>query len=345
MKRPEIDIVVLNYNGKIFLDDCFNSLAASTYPNKHIYLLDNASPGDDVAYVMEKFPWVKIIQNPLNNGYCAAYNLAFKKCTSEYIICLNNDVIVDPNWLEPMIELAESNENIAAIQPKLLANKQRTHFEYAGASGGLMDKYGFPFMRGRIFDTVEKDDGQFEDAAQIFWASGAALFLRKSALTKSGNLDEVIVHHMDEIDLCWRLQLHGYEIRVQPKSFIYHVGGATIKARSFKKTYWNHRNSIYMMLKNYENKNRIKRTFVHVLLDYIAFAQSLATGQFQVARGILAAHIWIVSNLGLIQTERKKVQSKRTVSDAQIDKNLYQGSIVWAYFFKGIKTYKQLTHK
>lgn len=342
MEGPEIDIVVLNYNGKQFLANCFNSIAQSTYQSKHVYLLDNASTEDDVAYVKQEYPWVKIIQNPLNNGYCAAYNLAFEQCKSKYLICLNNDVIVDKSWLEPMVALAESNANIAAIQPKILSSKEPEYFEYAGASGGLMDKYGFPFMRGRIFQSLEKDLGQFNDAAKIFWASGASIFVRKSVLDQTGGLDEIIVHHMDEIDLCWRMQLYGYQIRVEPKSFIYHVGGATIKSRSFKKNYWNHRNSIYLMLKNYELGNMFKRTFVHVLLDYIAFVQSLLTGNFQVARGIITAHVWIIAHCGLIAKERSKVQKGRTIPDAQIDKNLYQGSIVWAYFLKGIKTVEQL---
>ncbi|OYU96412.1 MAG: glycosyl transferase family 2 [Bacteroidetes bacterium B1(2017)] len=345
MNSPSIDIVVLNYNGKIFLDDCFQSLAASTYANKHVYLLDNASTQPDVAYVKETYPWVKIIQNPNNNGYCAAYNLAFAQCTSKYLICLNNDVIVDKNWLEPLIELAESDENIAAIQPKILSSKQPEYLEYAGASGGMLDKYGFPFMRGRLFDTVEKDLGQYNDTAHILWASGASMMVRKSALEKAGTLDEIIVHHMDEIDLCWRFRLAGFDVRVQPNSFIYHVGGATIKSRSFKKTYWNHRNSIYMMLKNYGSSNMVKRTLVHILLDYIAFFQSLFTLQFNVARGILAAHLWILGNLSLIAKERQVVQSRRVLSDAQIDKYLFQGSVVWAYFFKGIKTYTQLINQ
>ncbi|MDZ4668045.1 MAG: glycosyltransferase family 2 protein [bacterium] len=344
MEYPEVDIVVLNYNGKKFLGDCFHSLKDSTYPKKHVFLLDNASPNDDVAYVRANYPWVKIIQNPLNNGYCAAYNLAFEQCSSKYIICLNNDVVVDKHWLEPMVALAESNPKIGAIQPKILAMKSPEYFEYAGASGGQIDKYGFPFMRGRIFDSLEKDLGQYNDAAQIFWASGAAMLVNKEALKYSGNLDEIIVHHMDEIDLCWRLQLSGFEVRVEPKSFIYHVGGATIAARSFKKTYWNHRNSIYMMLKNYGFANMVGRTFVHILLDYIALAQSLLTGQFQVARGIFMAHIWLIGHIGLIVKERKKVQGNRKASDTIIDRNMYQGSIVWAYFGKKIKTYTQLTN-
>ncbi len=345
MKNPEIDIVVLNYNGKKFLDDCFQSLQQSTYPNKHIYLLDNASPDDDVAWVRQNYPWVKIIQNPLNNGYCAAYNLAFEQCSSKYLICLNNDVVVDKNWLEPMIELAESNPNIGAIQPKILAIKSPEYFEYAGASGGLIDKYGFPFMRGRIFDSLEKDLGQYNNTAHIFWASGAAMMVNKEALKHSGNLDEIIVHHMDEIDLCWRLHLSGYEVRVKPNSFIYHVGGATIAARSYKKTYWNHRNSIYMMLKNYGFKNMICRTSFHILLDYVALVQAVLTAQFEVARGIFMAHIWLLGHIGLIVKERKKVQARRKVSDKIVDKNMYQGSIVWAYFGKKIKTYQQLITK
>lgn len=342
MTSPDIAIVVLNYNGKKFLDDCFESLFQSSYPNYKVYLLDNASTDDDVKYVQTKYPKVHIIQNPLNNGYCAAYNLAFDYCSEKYIICLNNDVKVDKYWLEPLVELAESNEKIGAIQPKVLSMKEPDMFEYAGAAGGEMDKYGFPFMRGRLFQTLEKDLGQYNDTAHIFWASGAAMMVRKSALQTSGNLDEIIVHHMDEIDLCWRLLLSGFEVRIQPMAKIWHVGGATIKSKSFKKTYWNHRNSIYLMLKNYEMGNAIGRTLVHVLLDYIAFAQSLATGSFEVARGIVAAHFWILGNLKTISQQRKIVQSKRKINDAQMDQYLYQGSVVWAYFFKGIKTFQQL---
>lgn len=339
---PLVDIIVLNYNGKRFLTDCFNSLRESTYQNFKVHLLDNSSTDDDVAWTREHFPWVNIIQNPLNNGYCAAYNLGFSKTDGKYAVCLNNDVKVFPGWLEPMVELAESDPNIGAIQPKILAMNQPDTFEYAGASGGLMDKYGFPFMRGRLFDTLEKDLGQYDDVTSIFWASGASMFVRKSVLEQSGNLDEIIVHHMDEIDLCWRMQLHGYSIKVQPRSVILHVGGATIKSRSFKKTYWNHRNSIYMMLKNYGIGNMISRTTVHCMLDWVAFFQSLLTGQFQVARGIAAAHLWILVNLGMVAAERRKVQATRKVTDDVVDRNVYQGSVVWAYFARGIKSVQHL---
>ncbi|MCG9879253.1 MAG: glycosyltransferase family 2 protein [Bacteroidia bacterium] len=342
MNYPDVDIVVLNYNGRRFLDACFKSLQKSSYTKKHIFLLDNASTENDVDYVKEKYPWVGIIQNPKNNGYCAAYNLAFNSCKSPYMVCLNNDVEVNSNWLEPMIELMLSDPKIGAIQPKILDIKNPEYFEYAGASGGMIDKYAFPFMRGRIFTSLEKDNGQYNNVCEIFWASGAAMLVNKQAITEAGYLDEIIVHHMDEIDLCWRFQLHGYKILVQPKSTIWHVGGATIAAKSFKKTYWNHRNSIYMMIKNYESKNLFGRTFFHVLLDYVALAQALLSLQWQVAKGILYAHTWILKNYKNIRVERVKVQRNRKVGDDIIDQNMYQGSIVWAFFGKRIKTYKQL---
>ena len=339
---PEVDIVILNHNGKRFLDECITSVLQSSYAKKQVYLLDNASTQDDVAYVTEKYPEVKIIQNPLNNGYCAAYNLAFKACPGEYIICLNNDVTVAKNWIESMVNLAESDMRIGAIQPKLLDYNKPTHFEYAGGSGGMIDVFGYPFLRGRIFDTVEEDKGQYEDIAPVFWTSGAAMFLRKSALEESGMLDETIVHHMDEIDLCWRLRLAGYSLYVQPKSVIRHIGGGTITTASFKKTYWNHRNSIYIMLKNYALLQVIRFVPIHIFLDYVVILQAMIKFNFTTIRAILTAHIWLILNTGLIIKKRKEVQQKRKVSDKRILPYMYSGSIVYSYFLKGIKTFSQI---
>jgi GT2 family glycosyltransferase len=341
---PSVDIVILNYNGRKFIDECIQTVQQSTYSNKHIYVLDNASTHDDVAYIIANYPAVKIIQNPNNNGYCAAYNLALQFCTGDYIICLNNDVAVAPNWIESMVELAESDESIAAIQPKLLSYFDETEFEYAGASGGKMDVYGFPFLRGRVFDSIEKDHQQYDNITQIFWASGAALFMRKSALKYSGFFDETIVHHMDEIDLCWRLRMAGYKLFVQPKSVIKHIGGATIQTKSFKKIYWNHRNSIYIMLKNYNSKHAWSFVPVHVLLDYVAVAYAIISLNFVMAAGILSAHFWLLSNLFLIRSKRKETQAMRKVGDEKILPFLYRKSVVIEYFFKRNKTYSTLTN-
>lgn len=339
---PEVNVVILNYNGKRFLDGCLSSVLKSTYSKIHVYLLDNASTEDDVAYVKEHYPTVKIIQNEQNNGYCAAYNLAFKVCPGEYIICLNNDVTVESRWIESLVNLAESDIRIGAIQPKLVNYYKPTYFEYAGGSGGMMDVLGYPFIRGRVFSKIEEDRGQYNDIAPVFWTSGAAMFLRKSALEDSGLLDETIVHHMDEIDLCWRLRLAGYSLYVQPKSVVYHIGGATITPASFKKTYWNHRNSIYIMLKNYEPLQVIRFVPIHILLDYVLLLHSLLKFNFATVRAVIAAHLWILLNIILILSKRHEVQQKRKVSDKRILPYLYHGSIVYAHFIKGVTKFSQL---
>jgi len=343
-KAPLVDVVILNYNGKEFLDECIGSLMQGTYNNAKVFLLDNASTNDDVAYVKEQYPEVGIIQSPKNNGYCAAYNLAFSQCEGKYIVCLNNDVTVAPDWLEHLVSLAESDDSIAAIQPKLVSYYDPEKFEYAGASGGMMDVFGYPFLRGRIFTEIENDNGQYDDVAEVFWTSGAAMFLRKLALQNSGNLDESIVHHMDEIDLCWRLRMCGYRLLVQPRSVIRHIGGATIQSKSFRKIYWNHRNALYIMLKNYELRHVIAYVSVHILLDYVAMAQAFFTFQWVMVRGVLAAHCWLLFNLPLIFRKRREVQSRRTFNDDAVIPFMYPRSIVFDFFFKKTKKYSQLTH-
>lgn len=343
-KAPKVDVVILNYNGQKFLDECIGSLMKGTYSNSSLFLLDNASSNDDVAYVKKQYPEVGIIQNPKNNGYCAAYNLAFSHCDGKYIVCLNNDVTVAPDWLEHMVSLAESDERIAGIQPKLVSYYDPEKFEYAGASGGMMDVFGYPFLRGRIFTEMESDTGQYDDVAEVFWTSGAAMFLRKSALQDSGTLDESIVHHMDEIDLCWRLRMCGYRLLVQPQSVIRHIGGATIQSKSFRKIYWNHRNALYIMLKNYELRHAIAYGSVHILLDYVAMAQAFFTLQWVMVRGILAAHCWLLFNLPLIFRKRREMQSRRTFNDDAVIQFMYPRSIVFDFFIKKTKKYSQLTH-
>lgn len=339
---PTVDIVILNYNGKKFLDDCILSVQKSTYPAFKIYLLDNASTEDDVSYVQRHYPEVEIIRVPVNRGFCAAYNLAFKQCGSKYFVCLNNDVKVKPDWLRHLVTLAESDETIATLQPKMVSYLDESKFEYAGACGGMMDKYGYPFARGRLFDHLEDDNGQYNDVSGIFWACGAAMFIRKRVLEESGYFDETLVFHMDEIDLNWRMLLQGYSSKVVPQSVILHYGGATIQPASFKKMYWNHRNSVYLMLKNYGRFNVLTKTPVHILLDYVAILHSVITLNFTMARAILNAHFWIATHLTLIWRNRKITQSKRKVADRQILKKMFPKSIVVQYFLLKRKTYTAL---
>ncbi len=335
-------MVILNHNGKKFLDDCIQSLKETNYPAFKMVLLDNGSGDDDVAYVKATYPEVEILLNPANNGFCAAYNLALKHCTGKYFVCLNNDVKVKPDWLNHLVEVAESDPEIAALQPKIVSFFDEHKFEYAGSSGGMMDKYGFPFLRGRIFDTIEDDTGQYNDIRDVFWTCGAAMFIRKSALQDIGLFDEIIVHHMDEIDLNWRMLLGGFKCKVVPQSVILHYGGATIQAVSFKKMYWNHRNSLYMMLKNYNLWNAITKTSVHVLLDFVAIAQSIVLLEFTRPKAIIAAHFWIMTHCLTIGSKRAEVQSKRKINDREMLKMMYPKSIVLQYFLYKRKTYSTL---
>lgn len=336
---PTVDIVILNYNGKKFLDPCIQSLRQTLYPSFKIYLLDNASTEDDVSYVQQHYPEVEIIRVPVNRGFCAAYNIGFRHCRSKYFICLNNDVKVKPDWLGHLVEAAEKDENLAALQPKMVSYLDENKFEYAGACGGMIDKYGYPFARGRMFATMEDDNGQYDEACDIFWTCGAAMFIRKSVLEETGGFDETIVHHMDEIDLNWRMHMRGYRSGSVPKSVILHYGGATIPAASFKKMYWNHRNSIYLMLKNYSAFNVITKASIHILLDYAAAAQSILTLNFTMARAIASAHLWIAGHLRLIWQNRKICQSKRIVADEQLLKKMFPKSVVLQYFLFKRKTY------
>ncbi|MCK4755289.1 MAG: glycosyltransferase family 2 protein, partial [Calditrichia bacterium] len=224
-REPLVSILVLNYNGKKFLKECFDSILKSTYPNFEIALVDNNSSDDSVAYTQADYPMVKIVQTHRNAGYSRAYNIAFREVQGKYYILLNNDVVVAENWLEPLVNVAESDSKIGALQPKIRSLIDDGYFEYAGASGGFMDKYGYPFLRGRIFYTIERDEGQYDDKSFVFWTSGAAMFVRAEALEKSGDLDEDFVHHMEEIDLCWRLHLVDYRLKVIPESVIYHYAG------------------------------------------------------------------------------------------------------------------------
>lgn len=339
---PRVDVVVLNYNGRKFLDDCFQSLRSTTYANYKVYLLDNGSTDDDAGYTRQHYPEVEILRIEPNRGFCAAYNIGFQRCSGKYFVCLNNDVKVHPDWLTHLVELAESDEQIAALQPKLLSMLEPQKFEYAGAAGGLMDKYGFPFARGRVFYTVETDTGQYDDSAEIFWATGAALFIRKSALAATGDFDEIIEHHMDEIDLCWRFHLMGFTCKIAPASIVYHYGGGTIHVDSYKKMYWNHRNAVYLPLKNFSFANACAKTLIHMLLDGVAAAESVFTLRFTRARAILAAHFWIYTHLPLIIKKHRQIQAARKADDNIILSKMYSRSVVLQYFLRKKKTWSQL---
>jgi GT2 family glycosyltransferase len=229
MSQPSVAVVILNWNGRNYLEKFLPSVMSSVYANVEVVIADNASTDDSVSFIRKNYPHLRIIQHTKNEGFAKGYNSALKQIDSKYYVLLNSDVEVTSDWITPVIELMEADEKIAACQPKLLSYHNKAYFEYAGASGGWIDTLGYPFTRGRIFETCEKDNGQYDEAVPCFWATGAALFVKASAYWEAGGLDEYFFAHQEEIDLCWRLKSLGYEVYVQPQSVVYHVGGETLR--------------------------------------------------------------------------------------------------------------------
>jgi len=242
-------VVILNWNGKDWLKKFLPTvLRYST--DATIFVADNGSTDDSKSFLTQEFPTVKVIKNKENLGFAGGYNKVLSQINAEYYVLLNSDVEVTEGWISPIIKLMDSDKNIAACQPKLLDYNNKGKFEYSGASGGFIDNLGYPFCRGRVFDSLEEDKGQYNDAIEIFWATGACLFIRESHFWEAGGLDEDFFAHQEEIDLCWRLKNKGYKIMVVPKSVVYHVGGGTLSVGSPFKTHLNLRNNLFMLFKN-----------------------------------------------------------------------------------------------
>jgi GT2 family glycosyltransferase len=313
------------------------SVAASSYPNLEVVLADNASSDDSIEWTRSRFPTVRIIRHPENWGFCKGNNEAIRQTDSEYVLLLNNDVEVESDWLQPLIAEMVAKPELAAVQPKLLDVERRSRFEYAGASGGHMDKHGFTFSRGRLFFTLEPDSGQYDNPDDIFWATGAAILLRRSCLDAVGLLDERFEFHMEEIDLCWRLQRAGFGIRVVPSSRVYHAGGSSLPRESTRKTYFNYRNSLLMLHNNLPRVGR-RRTFaVRVLLDGLALLKSLLKLQGGQAAAIVRAYRDFIG-LRSAPSGSSGISAKRAVDVYPS----YRGSVVADYFLRGRKTFSSL---
>ncbi len=337
MIQPAIAIVILNWNGRKYLEKFLPSVSASVYPNKKIIVADNASTDDSILFLQENYPQVTIIQNSSNEGFAKGYNTALKQVEADYYVLLNSDVEVTPNWIGPVIELMELDKSIAACQPKLLAYDNKDQFEYAGASGGWLDKFGYPFMRGRLFEICETDTGQYDDAQPCFWASGAAFFVRSSIYHELGGLDEFFFAHQEEIDFCWRAQLAGYKIFVQPASVVYHVGGGTLPKGNSRKTFLNFRNNLVMMSKNLSFSSAIWKIPFRLVLDVLSAWRGLLSGDSSYFYAIYKAHfhffVWLLSS------------KKRSVFPQKKEGKLYglyNGSVVWAYFIRKKKTFLEI---
>ena len=289
-----------------------------------IYLIDNASTDDSVKLVSQNFPNVTIIKNDFNFGFAKGYNIALEQIEEEYYALVNSDVEVTKDWLKPVISSFDSNNDIGIIQPKILDFKNKEYFEYAGAAGGFIDKYGFPYCRGRIFDTIEKDSGQYNDEAPIFWASGACFFIRKSIYRKLNGFDDDFFAHQEEIDLCWRALNLGFKVRYIPSSVVYHVGGATLNESNPKKTFLNFRNSLLMLTKNLPENKLIPIVFTRLILDGLAGIQFILQGKFIHCWAIIKAHFHFYH---LINKTLKKRNGAKTES------YFHSNNIVYDYYF------------
>jgi GT2 family glycosyltransferase len=336
-KLPLVAVVILNWNGRAFLEKFLPSVLAGTYPNQRIIVADNDSTDDSIAFLQEYFPQVSIIKNLSNEGFAKGYNTALKQVQSDYYVLLNSDVEVTPGWIEPVIELMESDEQIAACQPKLLSYYQKNMFEYAGASGGWIDNFGYPFTRGRIFDTCEEDKGQYNTAIPCFWASGAALFVKASIYHEMKGLDEYFFAHQEEIDFCWRLQLWGYKVYVQPASVVYHVGGGTLPKGNSRKVYLNFRNNLVMLSKNLPLSAALWKIPARMLLDAIAAWKELLGGDPGYFIAVIKAHISYIQ--WLLFGART---SSLPASTAPIHHGWYKGSIVKDYYISRKKTFSEI---
>lgn len=328
----KIAVVILNWNGAKLLEQFLPSVIEHS-DVATIYVVDNASTDSSIDVLKTKFPSVNIIQNDGNYGFAKGYNVALQQVEEDYYALVNSDVEVTEGWLSPILTVFDKELNVSIIQPKILDYKNKEYFEYAGAAGGFIDQYGYPFCRGRIFDTIEKDNGQYDDETEIFWASGACFFIRKEIYRKLNGFDCEFFAHQEEIDLCWRAFNLGYKAKYTSKSVVYHIGGATLKESNPKKTFLNFRNSLLMLTKNLPKNKLPSIIFVRLLLDGLAGIQFLFKGKFNHFWVIIKAHFHYYHLINKTLKKRKAPQSENYY---------YIKSIVYKYFVKNGTIFEKL---
>ena len=333
-----IAVVILNFNGAEMLRAFLPSVVDYS-PEAEVIVADNCSTDASAQVMREEFPAVRYIQLEKNYGFADGYNRALAQVEAEYFLLLNSDVEVTQGWLAPMLEYMDSHPWVAACQPKLLSYKNKKEFEYAGACGGFIDKYGYPYCRGRIFDTVEEDKGQYDSVAELFWATGAALMIRAEDYRAAGGLDGTFFAHMEEIDLCWRLRSRGRGIVCIPQSCVYHVGGATLNKSNPRKTYLNFRNNLLMLYKNLPENELRHVMFVRALLDYVAAFKSLLSGDAAGCRAVLQAR----RDFRRIKHDYSDLRRENLEKCVEADvKERTSFSILWKYYAGGRRLFSEL---
>ncbi len=332
--KEKTAVVILNYNGKVFLQKFLPNVLRNS-PDAQVIVADNGSTDDSVSLMKTEFPEVILLQQKKNLGFAGGYNWALEQIDAEYYLLLNSDVEVSKNWLNPLVKLMDSDKNIAACQPKILSYDEKSRFEYAGASGGFIDKFGYPFCRGRVFESLEQDQKQYNDTREIVWATGACMMVRASVFHKLGGLDTDFFAHMEEIDFCWRAKNANFKIMVEPTSSVFHVGGGTLPKSSPQKTYLNFRNNFMLLYKNLPSNRLSKVLFTRLILDGLAGVKFLLQGNFRDVTAIINAHFYFYSHLTVLK-EKRALLKQQNVS------YIYQKSLVSEYYLKGRKHFSDL---
>ena len=332
-------VVILNYNGSSYLRQFLPSVIQFSHQAK-IVVADNGSTDDSIS-VLQNFPEVEVLKLNKNLGFCGGYNTALQHIEATYYVLLNSDIEVTANWLTPLIARLDNDDRIAAVQPKILSYHQKEYFEYAGAAGGFLDVLGYPFCRGRIFDTLEKDTGQYDQAVPIFWATGACLMIRSNHYHQLGGLDEDFFAHMEEIDLCWKLNRLGYTIYCEPASRIYHVGGGTLSKLSPRKTYLNFRNGLSLVFKHWSPGEILWKLPVRMLLDWVAAIQFLMHGKTSDARMVFKAHGNFLSSIGRERKKRTALQNLPYTIAEEVNKKIF---LIGQYFINNKKTFREINN-
>lgn len=331
-------VVILNYNGRKHLTEFLPSVINNSV-NTTIYVADNASTDDSVAVLKNDFPTIKIIQLFENHGFAQGYNEALEQIKNQfqYYILLNSDVEVTPNWIEPIISLMESNPNIAACQPKILSYHEKTHFEYAGAAGGFIDRLGYPFCRGRVFLSIEEDDGQYDDTREVFWATGACMFVKADVFHRLEGFDGDFFAHMEEIDLCWRMKHANYQIFASGEATVYHVGGGTLHKSNPHKTFLNFRNGLVMLYKNHPDNGLYKTLFTRLILDGVAGVKFLLFDSWEDCWAVARAHFNFYFHFRTWHKKRQRIQKRDDLGQ------IFKRNIVWQHFVKGKERFDEMT--
>jgi GT2 family glycosyltransferase len=331
---PKVAVVILNWNGKIFLERFLPGVIAHSAPAV-VIVADNASSDESVSWLRTHHPDVRVIENSFNGGFAQGYNEALQQVEAEYFVLLNSDIEVPDGWLEPLVELMDRSPDVAACQPKIIDYYRRHLFEYAGAAGGFIDLFGYPFCRGRVFMELEEDKGQYDDEVEVFWATGACLMVRASLYREVGGLDNDFFAHMEEIDLCWRLKNAGYRIMATGKSSVFHVGGGTLPKKSARKTYLNFRNNFVLLYKNLPTRRLLPVFVLRIFLDWIAAFKFLAEGGGGDFLAVIKAHTHFFLSLPRHHQKRRRQPTHR-------NSGVYRRSIVVEYYLRGRKRFTDL---